>query len=257
MTPKDDTAGLLDLISTQDLDLSGILPQAPSHTVHDDTDDLLAHISSQDLDFSGELTQAAPQAPSTVSSDFAEDLTEEDLEDVALEFERESTMAKSRTTTPHPQRTASETKEAKDKDSQPAISLPKLSKPTPSANVAAIRPSQHQGGSGTHAFNNAVEGYLDIFQMPATSPNYSPSHQIQHPSQDSDDDWGNLDEYAIDGDIILEKTPQKDIESNPEPGISEKEIMLRVPRTCSQEAKLAAEYDAFDLSTQDLRELEA
>lgn len=264
MTPKDDTAGLLDLISTQDLDFSGILTQAPPHIVHDDTNDLLAQISSQDLDFSGELTQAAaPQAPSTVSSNFDEDLTEEDLEDVALEFERESTLDKSRTTTPHPQRTASETKEAKDKESQSATSTTKDSKPDYSANITAIHPSEKERCSETHAFNNAVEGYLEILQMQENVPEYSPNHQIPHPPEDSDDDWGILDEHTCDGDVIPDKNPKRDNENNTEPGRleraikTERDVVRSMPRNCSQEARLAAEYDAFDLSTQDLRELGA
>lgn len=264
MTPKDDTAGLLNLISTQDLDFSGILTQAPPHIVRDDTDDLLAQISSQDLDFSGELTQAAPQAPSTVSSDFNEDLTEEDLEDVALEFERESTMAKSRTTTPHSQRTKPETaEEARDREPQHIQFSTKNSKPSSSANIAAIHNSNNESGSGTHAPNQAVEGYHDLPQPQQHPPNHSHDHQLLHPPSDSDDDWGNVDEYTFDNDIIPDKNPKQDVEKQPEQADSdkkiktEKNIIFHVPRTCSQEAKLAAEYDIFELSTQDLRELEA
>lgn len=113
--PKDDTTDLLNLISTQDLDFSGDLTQAAPHVPHENADTLLAQISTQDLDFSLELTQAAPKARS-FSSEFDEDLTEEDLEDVALEIEREAT-AKSRTTTPQPQRTSSE---VKSEDVEPA-----------------------------------------------------------------------------------------------------------------------------------------
>ncbi len=262
MTPKDDTAGLLDLISTQDLDFSGILTQAP-HIVHDDTDNLLAQISSQDLDFSGELTQAAPQAPSTVSSDFDEDLTEEDLEDVALEFERECTMAKSRTTTPHSQRTNPETQEDRSKEPQRTQSSATNSKPSSSANITAILTSKNEGGSETHAYDQAAESYLDHPQLQAHPPKHPHNPQVQHPPSDSDDDRGNLDEYTFDNDISPDAHPKKDIDivtthGNSEKTIkTEKNIILHFPRTCSQEAKLAAEYDIFELSTQDLRELEA
>ena len=115
---NDETNDLLDQLSTQDLDFSGVLTQIAPPAAKEETHDLLAQISTQDLDFSGDLTQL----PSTIardspasenndvtilkdSSDFDEDLTEEDMEDIALEFERESTgesTAKSRTTTPNP-----------------------------------------------------------------------------------------------------------------------------------------------------------
>lgn len=80
--PNSETTTLLAHLSTQDLDFSAS-PTEPSTT------DLLAQISTQDLDFTLDSTQAA--APPVESPDFDDDLTEEDLEDAALEFERAST----------------------------------------------------------------------------------------------------------------------------------------------------------------------
>jgi len=252
VTPEDDTAGLLDLISTQDLDFSGVLTQAAPHIVQDDTDDLLAQISTQDLKFSGELTQIAPQAPSIVSSDFDEDLTEEDLEDVALEFERDFTLVNSRTTIPHPERT---TLEGKREDEHVAheIEEPKDLKRGSSANITAMYSFEDEDGIGTHAFDEAVEGYLDFLQMQEISFEHSLDDQIQQPSEDSDDDWGEFP----DGDIIPDKSPTLNIgiESEQE-GKAEKDVKPCVSRTSSQIAGNAAEYDAFDLSTQDLRDFE-
>lgn len=86
---NDDASALLNFLSTQDLDISDILTQAipqppPPPPEEEDTSTLIAQISTQDLDFSDELTQAR-----TGSSDFDDDLTEEDLEDLALEVEME------------------------------------------------------------------------------------------------------------------------------------------------------------------------
>ena len=83
---NDDASALLNFLSTQDLDISDILTQAipPSEEEEQVTSTLVAQISTQDLDFSDQLTQAR-----TGSSDFDDDLTEEDLEDLALEVEME------------------------------------------------------------------------------------------------------------------------------------------------------------------------
>ena len=105
---KDDTARFLDQLSTQDLDFSGDLTQAAHTLTATEHIDILDQISTQDLDFTGDLTQApAPPPPASLdpkpgpdldsnqtkeSSDFDDDLTEEDLEDAALEFERETSV---------------------------------------------------------------------------------------------------------------------------------------------------------------------
>ena len=84
---NDDASALLNFLSTQDLDISDILTQAtppPPPEEGEDTSALLAQISTQDLDFPDRLTQAR-----TGSSDFDDDLMEEDLEDLALEVEME------------------------------------------------------------------------------------------------------------------------------------------------------------------------
>ncbi|KAK3170184.1 hypothetical protein OEA41_009570 [Lepraria neglecta] len=85
---NDDASALLNFLSTEDLDISDILTQAtpppPEEEEEEDTSTLLAQISTQDLDFSEQLTQAR-----TGSSDFDDGLTEEDLEDLALEVEME------------------------------------------------------------------------------------------------------------------------------------------------------------------------
>ncbi|KAL2041946.1 hypothetical protein N7G274_005134 [Stereocaulon virgatum] len=100
--PKDDTASLLNLLSTQDLDTSDILTQSlyhapqpsspqPSSPQPAEPTTVLAQISTQDLDFSAdlELTQISQTLPSpqNPSSDFTDDLTVSDLEDFALEIE--------------------------------------------------------------------------------------------------------------------------------------------------------------------------
>ena len=112
---KDSTEDILNLLSTQDLDFSfgpTQKSQTPFLTPQEDTTiiateiDLFADISTQDLNCPIELTQVAPVPPppavkeDTSSSDFAEDLTEEDLEDIVLEFELESD-ARSRNTSPN------------------------------------------------------------------------------------------------------------------------------------------------------------
>ena len=92
LSNNDDASALLSFLSTQDLDISDILTQAiptppppeEEEEEEEDTSTLLAQISTQDLDFSDQLTQAR-----TGSSDFDDDLTEEDLEDLALEVEME------------------------------------------------------------------------------------------------------------------------------------------------------------------------
>ena len=91
---NDDTSTLLNLLSTQDLDFSDPPTQIPAPRTfasQDDTSFLLLQISTQDLDFSTELelTQAIPiPAPRIASSDFDDDdLTEEDLGDLALELD--------------------------------------------------------------------------------------------------------------------------------------------------------------------------
>ncbi len=264
ITPNDDTADLLDLLSTQDLDFSGILTQAHPHIFHDDTNDLLAQLSTQDLDFSGELTQAVQQAPSPVSSDFDEDLTEEDLEDVALEFERESSMAKSITTTPHPQWTNPETEdEARDETSQPAKFSSKHSKPSSSANITTLLPLKTQDKIRTQIINKPAKPHPNIPQTQKPSPSPPPTYQpLPQPppssSSSSSSYWDNLDENTFASAILSTPNPDADTKIESQPGNSAKAIKAEakhhlIPHPCSQEAE--AEYDIFDLSTQDLREL--
>ncbi len=103
---KDETTSLLSLLSTQDLDTSDILtqpllrsPPAPDPTTTPpkppiDTTDItttissLLQISTQDLDFSNSSTPSKSQRKG--SSDFNEEVTEEDLEDLVLEYEMQS-----------------------------------------------------------------------------------------------------------------------------------------------------------------------
>ena len=105
---KNETTSLLSHLSTQDLDISDILtqpliqsppaadttptpPKAAFETTTPTTttvSSLLLQISTQDLDFSDSSTPSKSQRKG--SSDFNEDVTEEDLEDLVLEYEMQS-----------------------------------------------------------------------------------------------------------------------------------------------------------------------
>ncbi len=106
---KNETTSLLSHLSTQDLDTSDILtqhlvqsppaadttptpPKGPFDTTTTTTtttvSSLLLQISTQDLDFSDTSTPSKSQRKG--SSDFNEDVTEEDLEDLVLEYEMQS-----------------------------------------------------------------------------------------------------------------------------------------------------------------------
>ena len=103
---KNETTSLLSHLSTQDLDTFDILTQpliqspstagttlTPPKTAFDNTNtttisSLLLQISTQDLDFSDSSTPS--KSPRKGSSDFNEDVTEEDLEDLVLEYEMQS-----------------------------------------------------------------------------------------------------------------------------------------------------------------------
>ncbi|KAF6226164.1 hypothetical protein HO133_009030 [Letharia lupina] len=141
----------------------------------EDAADLLAFISTQDLDFSGELTQIGPPAPQEEPHDETEaddeDFPDDELEDIVLEFELESSVKSSNATTPN--------------DQEPKPDL-----------------LTQSDGSGSH--------------------------------YDSDD----ADDAELQAGLQL---VFRDYEKE---------------RQC-QEAQRAAECDAFDLSTQDLRELES
>lgn len=226
-TPKDTTTLLLDQISTQDLDFFETLNPPPPYVKpsmdfnnKNDTNDLLAQICTQDLDFSLEPTQrASPRAPST---DFDEDLTEEDLEDVALEFERESTMAGSRTTTSFAQKTCpgpATKQEDKDiKQEQPKCTPskpanpPRKPSPSPSTSTCYSSPS------------------LDPFLDDSTSQDIDYATHIQLLVGDWDDSDNN-DSHNDDSDYETETLFKEDLD-------------LKMDM---------ADYyaDTFDLSTQD------
>ena len=102
---KNETTSLLSHLSTQDLDMSDLLTQSlpapnatptPPKAAFDTTttttiSSLLLQISTQDLDFSSPSTPSkSQQRKSTSSSDFNEDVTEEDLQDLVLEYELQS-----------------------------------------------------------------------------------------------------------------------------------------------------------------------
>ena len=107
---KNETTSLLSHLSTQDLDTSDLLtqpfvqsPPAPNTTptppkaafdtttntiITTPVSSLLLQISTQDLDFSASSTPSQSQRKG--SSDFNEDVTEEDLEELVLEYEMQS-----------------------------------------------------------------------------------------------------------------------------------------------------------------------
>ena len=102
---KNETTSLLSHLSTQDLDTSDVLtqphvqsppapnttptpPKAPFDTITTPVSSLLLQISTQDLDFTDLSTPSKSQRKG--SSDFNEDVTEEDLEDLVLEYEMQS-----------------------------------------------------------------------------------------------------------------------------------------------------------------------
>ena len=94
-------------LSTQDLDISDLLtqplnqpplapntiptpPKAASNTTTTTISSLLLQISTQDLDFSSPSTPSEPQSLRKSSSEFNEDVTEEDLQELVLEYEMQS-----------------------------------------------------------------------------------------------------------------------------------------------------------------------
>ena len=102
---KNESTSLLSHLSTQDLDISDVLtqpliqsppaadttptpPKAAFDTTTTTVSSLLLHISTQDLDFSDSSTPSKSQRKG--SSEFNEDVTEEDLEDLVLEYEMQS-----------------------------------------------------------------------------------------------------------------------------------------------------------------------
>ena len=109
LPPKDYTTSLLSHLSTQDLDISDIIitqsliqspPAAgttttPPNAAFSNTttiSSLLLQISTQDLDFSASdsSTPSKSQSQRKGSSEFNEDVTEGDLEDLVLEYEMQS-----------------------------------------------------------------------------------------------------------------------------------------------------------------------
>lgn len=106
---ENETTSLLSHLSTQDLDTSDLITQplihsqptrhttpTPPKAVFDTTtttpvSSLLLQISTQDLDFSSPSTPSkSQQRKGTSSSDFNPDVTEEDLQDLVLEYELQS-----------------------------------------------------------------------------------------------------------------------------------------------------------------------
>ena len=214
--PKHDTTTLLNQISTQDLDFSDELTQPLPHilspdTAGDQTHHLLAQISTQDLDFfssGSDLTQMPPPAapPEISSSDFDEDLTEEDLEDIVLEFERESTTkSESSKLTPKKEEEEEEEKVAVEKikpesyikknnnnwknSQQPKHTKPKDSKPG-SPNNEDIPTSQE-------IYDN--DNYDDDFN---TAPNF--------PLHNDDDDFTSALDFDIYNDDVKEEKAEDD-----------------------------------------------
>ena len=106
---ENETTSLLFHLSTQDLEISDLFtqslpapnattttPPTPPKAASDSTmitatvSSLLLQISTQDLDLSSPSTPSEPQSLRKGSSEFNEDVTEEDLQDLVLEYEMQS-----------------------------------------------------------------------------------------------------------------------------------------------------------------------
>lgn len=281
--PKDDAADLLNLISTQDLEFPPNPSQSPPHILTDEsteTNSLLAHLSTQDLDFSIDPTQA-PSIPQATTSDFDEDLTEEDLEDFVLEFEFES-EGKSRTTSPvlprtkvepdasckeekkHSIHTSLATKSkvpykplsgSKDHKQPPTRPFPEdeadsFNNFDPFEAYLAEDLSNPIDHIINHAIENAANGEFipEEFRDPS---DYLGGH-LEWPDSDSDEDSVKADangdfERSSKGEAKVDRTEMKHA------GRSENEIP--VVQHPDEGTQMLAEDDGFDLSTQDLRDL--
>ncbi|MCJ1449674.1 hypothetical protein MMC28_000002 [Mycoblastus sanguinarius] len=182
----------------------------------DNATDMLAQISTQDLDFTGELTQLAPQAL-IEKLEFEEDFADEDLEDIVLEFELESSDPSKR---------------------------PTLSQWCPSSSDEDKQECYHSDIDASH-YREHNDPSCCQFRAENWNPDQAEAYALRN-------NFGFKD--------VLSRLEFEDFMARPENdwmlGDYEDYKFFVDLRQC-QEAKLAAESDAFDLSTQDLQELES
>lgn len=223
LSQKDDTADLLDLICTQDLDFSGIFTQVVHAVVNEEASSLLDQLSTQDLDFSGEMTQAPPHVEEE-SSDFDEDLTEEDLEDIVLDFELESPI-KSESITPGKQDVAQET-------------LPNN------------RNSEHTDSDSDDLYPDSDDScWSDPLGYRKKAENWDRFGDERWQMENNFGFKTILPEHVFDEFMDRPENSWMDVDYG--------SYKLTMKMKQCREAKLAAETEGFDLSTQDLRELES
>lgn len=177
-----------------------------------DTTDLLALISTQDLDFSGELTQfVAPKLPQSdreEASEGDEEFPDDELEDIVLEFELESSAMQPTPSFPtSPVSTQEDTHSFGDNHGKGRNNPSPFNHPQISTNIL------HNAGVIPTTLLSPIES-ANMINLP----------QNRHP---------HCHYYTYK---------------------SHREQKMEDERACA-EAKLAAESEAFEFSTQDLREL--